>query len=96
MKKIALVAAAIMVALAVLLPFVSTTPDGLETLAENSGHQEQPYWNGIMAGYSVAITNPYFSTLIAGLFGTAIVLIASFAVSSTLASKKKPRVVKEV
>jgi cobalt/nickel transport system permease protein len=89
MKKLILIVVAIMVAFAVLLPFASKTPDGLETLTENSGNQQQPMWNGIMANYSVAFADPYISTLVAGLFGTGMVLLASCALGATLTQKKK-------
>ncbi len=96
MKKLILIIAAIIVALAVLLPFASKTPDGLQTLTENSGNQQQPMWNGLMANYSVAFADPYISTLVAGLFGTGIVLFASFALGSTMTQKKKAKAVEKI
>jgi cobalt/nickel transport system permease protein len=96
MKKLILIVAAIMVAFAILLPFASKTPDGLETLTENSGNQQQPMWNGIMANYSVTFADPYISTLIAGLFGTGMVLLASFALGATMAQKKKSETPKKI
>ena len=96
MKKLILVVAAIMVAFAVLLPFASKTPDGLQTLTENSGSQQQPMWNGLMANYSVAFADPYVSTLIAGLFGTGIVLLASFALGATMTQKKKSETAEKI
>ena len=89
MKKFFLIVAAIIVALAVLLPFASKTPDGMQTLAATSGNQQQPVWSGLMANYSIALADPYFSLLIAGLFGTGIVLVVSFGLGVTLARKKK-------
>jgi cobalt/nickel transport system permease protein len=89
MKKLILIVAAIMLALAILLPFASKTPDGIQALTATSGNQQQPVWNGLMANYSVALANPYVSRLIAGLFGTGIVLAASFGLGTTLAQKKK-------
>jgi cobalt/nickel transport system permease protein len=96
MKKLILIVAAIMVAFAVLLPFASKTPDGLQTLTENSGSQQQPMWNGIMANYSVAFADPYVSTLVAGLFGTGMVLLASFALGATMTQKKKSEAPKKI
>ena len=90
MRKLLLGVATLMIVLAVLLPFASKTPDGLETLTEDSGNQQAPLWKGLMAGYSVAIAEPYVSTLVAGLFGTSIVLAAGFAVGATVSQKKKP------
>jgi hypothetical protein len=88
MKKLILIAALIMIAFAVLLPFASKTRDGLQTLTDNTGNQQQPAWNGLMAEYSVALGDPYLSTLVAGLLGTGLVLAASFALGSTMAQKK--------
>jgi hypothetical protein len=90
LKKLFLIIAAIVVAFAVLLPFASKTPDGLETLTEASGNQHEPIWNGLMADYSVALADPYVSTLVAGLFGTGTVIFASFMLSATVSSRKKP------
>ena len=79
-----------MIAFAAILPFISTSPDGLETLVESSADQKQtPVWNGLIADYSLAISSPYISTLIAGIFGTMIVLITGYAVG--LGMKKQKR-----
>ena len=91
MKKIIFAVAALMVTFAVLLPFASKTPDGLETLTQNSGNQQQPAWNGLVANYSVALSDPYVSKLVAGLLGVGIVLLASLALGATLSQKKKPK-----
>lgn len=91
MKKLILIVAALMVAFAVLLPFASRTPDGIQTLTKDSGNQQQPTWNGLMANYSVAFSDPYVSTLVAGLLGVGIVLITSFALGATFSQKKKPQ-----
>jgi hypothetical protein len=96
MKKLILIVAAIMVAFAVLLPFASKTPDGIQSLTENSGDQQQPMWNGIMANYSVAFADPYISTLVAGLFGIGMVLLASFALGATMTQKKKSETPKKI
>jgi hypothetical protein len=90
MKKTILIVAALIVAFAVLLPFASKTPDGLQTLTENSASQAQkPIWNGLMAEYSVALADPYISTLVAGLLGVGIVLAAGFGLGATLTQKKR-------
>ena len=99
MKKLILIVAAIMVAFAVLLPFASKTPDGLQTMVANSAdqqQQQQPVWNGLMGNYSVALANPYVSMLIAGLFGTGIVLTAGFALGSSVTQKKKRQTAKKI
>ncbi len=92
MKKLALIIAAIMIVLALCLPFISTTPDGVQELTASSGKQQQPVWNGLFADYSVGASNPYLSTLFAGLIGTAIVLIAGSIMGAALSSKKKTRI----
>jgi cobalt/nickel transport system permease protein len=89
MKRLILMITAIILAFAILLPFASKTPDGLENLVSTNGSQQQPIWKGIMENYSVAFADPYISTLIAGLFGIGSVLAASFALSISIAPKKK-------
>ncbi len=74
--------------MAVLLPFASQTPDGIEELTQTSD-QQQPIWQGIMGDYSVALSNPYVSTLVAGLLGVGIVVIASVGLSQAMGRKKK-------
>jgi hypothetical protein len=97
MKKYILVAALIILALAVLLPFASSDPDGLENLISTSGTQQhESFWNGLMADYSVAIGNPYFSTLLAGIFGTMVVLLATFVLGTVVAPKEKSENVKKI
>ncbi len=77
-----------MVIFAVLLPFASKNPDGLQTLTESSGKQQQPFWNGLIADYQIAIANPYVSFLVAGVLGVGIVLLTSFALGKTLTNKR--------
>ncbi len=90
MRVLVFFAALLFIGLAVLLPFASTTPDGLEKVTANSG--KQPVWKGLMGGYTVALGNsPYVSTLVAGLLGTAIILLSSYALGSVSAKKDKKR-----
>jgi hypothetical protein len=91
-KRIAIIAA-IMVFLAVFIPLASSNPDGLERVAENFGVAEhEPIWNGIMSDYAIAaIGNPYVSTLLAGVFGTLMVLIAGFLLGKAI-TPKNPKV----
>jgi len=90
MKKLILVLAFTVVVFAVLLPFVSRTPDGVQKLTADSGSQQQPVWHGLMKDYSIGLGDPYVSTLVAGLVGTGIVLAGAFVLAS-VASKKKAR-----
>ena len=89
MKKYIILAGLIIVALAILLPFASTTPDGLETMVEASEAQE-PVWGGLIGDYTIAaISNPYLSTLAAGIFGTAVVFLFTFLLSAKISPKKR-------
>jgi hypothetical protein len=83
------VIAAILVFLAVFIPLASSSPDGLERVVENFGVAEQaPLWNGVMTDYAItAIGNPYVSTLLAGIFGTMMVLLAGLLLGKTLTPK---------
>jgi cobalt/nickel transport protein len=89
MNKRLAVIAAIMVFLAVFVPLASSSPDGLERVAENFGVAEhEPFWNGVMSDYAIAaIGNPYVSTLLAGVFGTLMVLLAGFLLGKAIAPK---------
>ena len=79
-----------MVFLVVFIPLASSSPDGLERVATTFGVAEQaPIWNGIMSDYAItAITNPYVSTLLAGIIGTLMVLIAGFLLGKAITPKK--------
>jgi hypothetical protein len=77
------------------LPFTSKSPDGLQTLTENSGSQQQPFWNGLMADYSASLSDPYISTLVAGLFGTGIVAVAGFGIGTIATPKNKGKSVEK-
>jgi hypothetical protein len=88
-NKHLMVVAAIVVFLAVFIPLASSSPDGLERVAENFGIKEaEPIWNGIMSDYAIAaIADPYVSTLLAGIFGTFVVLIAGFLLGKAMTPK---------
>ncbi len=89
MKKILFVFVAVMTCLVVLLPFASTTPDGLETLTGDHATQQQPCWSGMFADYSAALAYPYLSTLVAGVVGVGLVVGASFALSLTMKKNRR-------
>ena len=80
MKKNLVAITLLVVFLAVFIPFASSSPDGLEQVAQSLGVKEhEPLWRGFMFDYSVEIfENPYVSTLLAGVLGTLMVLAASF------------------
>jgi hypothetical protein len=90
LKKYLAAIVLIVVLLAVFIPFASSNPDGLEKVVATFGVEEHaPIWNGLMFDYYVgAIGNPYISTLIAGVFGTLIVLLATFLLGTAIAPKK--------
>lgn len=90
MKKYIAAIALFTIFLAFLIPLASSDPDGLEKVAETMGVEEQePVWGGLMSDYSVAIVeNPYLSTLLAGVFGTLMVLLSAFIFGKTIRPKK--------
>jgi hypothetical protein len=89
MKKALIVIGLILVSLAVLLPFASSNPDGLEQVTSTYGMEEQSSgWQGLMAGYSIAgIDNSYVSTLLAGSIGVAIVLTVGLLLGKAMPKK---------
>jgi len=89
MRGSAKVLLAVIVGLAILLPFASAYPDGLETVAQNAGIKEpEGFWHGLMPDYSLpAIENPYFSTLASGIAGILLVLIFTFLVGTASTRK---------
>ena len=84
------VVAAIMVFLAVFIPLASSSPDGLERVAESFGvTKHASFWNGIMSDYAIAaIADSYVSTLLAGVFGTFMVLLAGFLLGKAMTPKR--------
>ena len=88
-KMFVVVVALILVSLAVLLPFASSSPDALEKVTSSYATDNQAsVWQGIMPEYSVALFgDSYVSTLIAGVAGTVIVLGAGLLLGKTLPKK---------
>jgi len=91
MKKHLAVVVSIVVFLAVFIPLASSNPDGLERVAENFGVEEHaPFWNGLMSDYAIAaIGDPYVSTLLAGVLGTFMVLLAAFLLGKAITPKNR-------
>ncbi|MEM3616362.1 MAG: hypothetical protein QXN95_04340 [Candidatus Bathyarchaeia archaeon] len=79
----------IAVGLAILIPFASSYPDGLETVAETLQVEEaETFWGGLMPDYTLpTIENPYLSTLAAGFFGIIIVSAAAYAIGNLLSKE---------
>jgi len=90
MKKHLLFVGLVLVFLAVFIPFASSNPDGLETVANALGLKpREPFWNGLMADYTVAaVGDSYVSTFLAGAFGTLMVLAVSFLLGTAVKPKK--------
>ena len=64
--------------LTLITPFASSSPDGLETVAENFGFQETDGIVLLLDDYGInAINNNFISTILSGLLGV-IVIIAMF------------------
>ncbi len=89
MKRIVLFIVIIVTSFAILLPFASKTPDGVQNLVASNQGSQQPSWKGLMENYSIAFANPYISTLVAGLIGIAFVLGGSYVLSISVAHKKR-------
>jgi hypothetical protein len=81
----------ILISLAVLIPFASSSPDGLEKVAENLGVEEtEPVTQGVMPDYTVPIVeHDYSSTLIAGVIGVFLVLGAGLLLGKAIAKPEK-------
>ena len=80
----------ILIGLAVLLPFASTFPDGLEKVSEYLEIEEsEPIWTGLMPDYAFpGIENPYMATLLSGVIGVLLVLAASWIIGRTITHKR--------
>ncbi len=89
MKKYVLTTLSIVLFLAASVPFASSSPDGLETVTSSIGIKPQILWQGLMSNYSVStLGNGYASTLLAGVFGITLVLVATFALGKAICRKR--------
>ncbi len=76
--------------LAIFIPFVSSSPDGLETVASSLSIKAQPIWQGLMGDYSVsALGQGYASTLLAGALGIVFVLTATLALGKAITKRSE-------
>lgn len=77
----------ILIGFALLAPFASSDPDGLEKVAETLKIEEpETLWSGLMPDYTLpTVENPYLSTVLAGFLGVFLVLGASFALGKVVA-----------
>jgi hypothetical protein len=76
--------------LAVLAPFASKAPDGLEKVVETFGIEEhEPLWKGLMPDYSLPIINDASaSTTFAGVIGVFLVFIVAFMLGKAITQPK--------
>ena len=81
----------VIVGLAVLIPFASPFPDGLERVAESLGiDKPEALWSGPMADYAFPfIENPYMTTLISGLIGIFLALGITWVVGTAIVRKNR-------
>jgi hypothetical protein len=91
LKKYIAAMVLLIVFLVIFVPLASSNPDGLEKVAQNFGANEQEtMWTGLITDYSIPfIHNSYVSTLLAGIFGTTMVLIFAFLLGKILVPKKQ-------
>jgi hypothetical protein len=91
MKKFLIATIIIAIFLAILIPFASNNPDGLEKVVLTyNANERQSIWNGIMGDYSFfSISNQYISTLLAGIFGVVAVLVAGLVLCKVMTSNDK-------
>ncbi|MEM2910967.1 MAG: PDGLE domain-containing protein [Candidatus Bathyarchaeia archaeon] len=77
----------ILIGFAVLAPFASSDPDGLEKVVENLKIEEpETLWSGLMSDYTFpTVRNPYLATVLAGFLGVFLVLGVSFALGKLVA-----------
>ncbi len=80
----------ILFSLAVLIPFASTHPDGLERVAESLGIEgTEPLWRGLMPDYTIqSIENPYTAALISGLIGLLLVFSVAWGIGWATSTRK--------
>ncbi|WP_202318843.1 energy-coupling factor ABC transporter permease [Archaeoglobus neptunius] len=82
--KAALAVIAAMIAVSPLFAYAAELvgyAEPLENAAKILGLSEKPIYEGILPDYSVPGINPYVGTLIAGIVGTAIVLVLGYALT---------------
>ena len=81
----------ILLCLAVLIPFASSEPDGLEKVAVTLGVEESESTStGLMPNYSVpAVKNAYSSTLMAGVIGVFLILGTSMLLGKIITKSDK-------
>jgi len=93
MKKYLVIIGLLVVFLAIFIPFASSNPDGLQKVAKSLGIEEPASsWKGLMFDYSIeAFKDPYISTLVAGVLGTFLVLLASLVLGVLISKRSVSR-----
>lgn len=79
----------IIAGLAMLIPFASNYPDGLEKVAESLDVREpQQLWEGLMPDYTLhMVENPYLTKLISGLIGLIIVFLTTYGIGTVISRR---------
>ena len=75
----------------VLAPLASRDPDGLERVAEDHGFigNARNMVSGLLGGYEIpGISDPAVSTILSGLLGVGIVLLAMYVLGRVLARRR--------
>lgn len=75
----------------IVVPLASPDPDGLERVAEDQGFIDRAgnVVGGLLSGYAIpGIDDPALSTILSGLLGLAIVVIAIVVLGRVLARRK--------
>lgn len=83
----------ILIGLAILTPFASTFPDGLEKVSEHMEIEEpEPVWTGLMPDYALpGIENPYIATLLSGFIGVFLVLATSWVMGRVVIYRRRAK-----
>lgn len=81
----------VLICLAILIPFVSSNPDGVEKVAETLGIEEtESTYTGLIPDYTLPIIeNSYISTLVAGVLGVFLVLGVAIVLGMMMTKTKK-------
>ena len=78
----------LIIGLGVLIPFASSAPDGLETVADDLGFSEPGFLShGIFKDYLVNIGNSWLGTLLAGIMGILIIVVFFMALQYTVSQR---------
>ena len=87
-QRYVLVLIVLIIGLGVLIPFASSSPDGLETVADDLGFSEPGLlFRGIFQDYLVSVGNSWLGTLLAGIIGILIIVVFFMGLQYTVAQR---------